>query len=714
MNRTLASLVIVGLLGTSTRAASEPKAVPAIAQCTLDGKPIQPTFLSLNGTPEQPAAGDLVWVGEYFLVYDPETLGDFRSTPEEDGRLLFRTKEGKERVVGARIVWTFQGDKKVVFNPLARLSDAEVRGLRGILIDEWNDQIADRLRHLDPQRACVTLSGNTGQEPGGSLPPLPPGLLYLNINAISGNTISDFSRLRDQTALRFLVVHATGGVVDGRDLAQACKLTYLDVSGDEIRNLAELASLSELRTIDLAYTRGTDALSFATPLRHLTILDIRGTQVRDLSPLGGLTSLRELDANRTRAETLPKGTFGDLRQLAVMSTSLDDGTVASFAAAHLRCRVRFRWVPALRDVLRGITRLRVRTGGTCHRDPGGEKTLFETQDGAQVSEFLDQIRIEEAHEEFCCMCCGEPTFEFYRGDKLVLALGFHHGQSLRWPGGWPGDGALSEESALALCQWLSKHGAPDSLKQHQAEKRARLAALRRTNEYARLLPKGVLDRLRNAQSPDEAAAAFQSGPKDSIDRATLLLSLFGCDLVSWNVYSGLDDLLKETLLPKITQEELVKALARGPDPAMLNGAARWLFCEEKWKTLDREALKAVIPVVARAALAHPREVNRRMTLRALSEVPGSIGAPYLRMVVDQPIPVRKLAEPDQAEPGGMMMVRPGDDEVTGGSDQAVAALLLAKSGDRESFAAIRRPAQNAMGQDKVILRRALKLLGADH
>ncbi len=499
------------------------------------------------------------------------------------------------------------------------------------MIDEWNDQIAGRLTHLDPQWACVTITGNIGQEPAGSLPPLPSGLRFLYVNALSGNKISDFSRLRDQTALRFLMVRATGGVVDASDVARAINLRVLDLAGNDVRNVVKFSDLVELRTLDLAYAGGVETLSFAAPMKRLTFLDIRDTQVRDLTPLDRLDSLRSVKASRALIDTLPTA-LPDLRQLDVMSTALDERTVSRFIGAHPNCRVRFHWMGALRAVLSGLTRLRVRTGGTCHRDPGEERTLFETRDLALINELLAQVAINESHNEFECMCCGDPSFEFYRGEKLVASLGFHHGESIRWPGVWPGDGALTQKSALAVCQWLSKHGAPDSLKQYEAQQRARQAELRRTKQYSRLLPKGVIDRLRTAQSPDEAAAAFQNGPEDKIARARLLLELFGCDEGSWNLYSGLDDLLRDALLPKVNQDELVKALGAESDPAMFNGAARWLFCEEKWKTLDQGALKALIPLAARSALAHPRNVNRRMTLHALKQCPDGIGTPFLRMV----------------------------------------------------------------------------------
>jgi hypothetical protein len=278
-----------------------------------------------------------------------------------------------------------------------------------------------------------------------------------------------------------------------------------------------------------------------------------------------------------------------------------------------------------------------------------------------------------------------------------------------WPGIWPGDGALRDKSALAVCQWLAKHGAPASLEQYENGKRAGRAARRRMTEYARLLPGEVLDRASRAQSPDEGFAAFQLLPVNRIERARPLVRLFGCDQGSWNLYSGLDGLLNEVLLPKVTNDELVKALDDKPDAAMLNGAGRWLFGEGKWKTLDRATLDSRIPIVGRFALAHPREVNRRMTLRALGACPDGLSTPLLRKVLVGEIPVRPLAEQDRDEPGGMVSVEPSDD-VSSGSDRAVAALLLAKAHDRESFAAIRRLAQAAKGQDKAVLNQTLKLL----
>jgi hypothetical protein len=98
--------------------------------------------------------------------------------------------------------------------------------------------------------------------------------------------------------------------------------------------------------------------------------------------------------------------------------------------------------------------LHVRTGGTCHRQPG-EKTLFASDDPALVRELLPMLAVDEARSGFHCMCCGTLTFELYRDEALLAEVTLHHGKSLRHDG-WPGDAALADPGPL--CRWLVDHG----------------------------------------------------------------------------------------------------------------------------------------------------------------------------------------------------------------------------------------------------------------
>ena len=86
-----------------------------------------------------------------------------------------------------------------------------------------------------------------------------------------------------------------------------------------------------------------------------------------------------------------------------------------------------------------------------------EQTLFESADRLVFEALIAAIEVNEAASGFECMCCGDPSLEFYDGDTLLLTLGFHHGESLRWVAGWPGDASLTETSAGFLVKWLADH-----------------------------------------------------------------------------------------------------------------------------------------------------------------------------------------------------------------------------------------------------------------
>ncbi len=115
----------------------------------------------------------------------------------------------------------------------------------------------------------------------------------------------------------------------------------------------------------------------------------------------------------------------------------------------------------LKGALAGIDRLRIRSGGTCHRRIDEEKTLAEVTDPAEIRGFIEGIELKKhwlIGLTTVCMCCGDPSFEFYRGGKLAVTVSFHHGKRLRWREGWDGDADLTQRSADLLVQWLARRG----------------------------------------------------------------------------------------------------------------------------------------------------------------------------------------------------------------------------------------------------------------
>lgn len=114
---------------------------------------------------------------------------------------------------------------------------------------------------------------------------------------------------------------------------------------------------------------------------------------------------------------------------------------------------------SLHNALKDVTRMKVRTGGTCHNNLAEEKVLVEIDDPNEIADVVAHILIKDDASRGACGCCGNPTLEFYIKQKLTVSLSVHHKKSLRWlDGKWDGDGILTPESSAYLVGWLSKKG----------------------------------------------------------------------------------------------------------------------------------------------------------------------------------------------------------------------------------------------------------------
>ena len=111
----------------------------------------------------------------------------------------------------------------------------------------------------------------------------------------------------------------------------------------------------------------------------------------------------------------------------------------------------------LHATLTEITKIVVRTGGTCHRQTGEEQVLAAETDPGKIQELISALQIDDAGTGFECGCCGNPTFEFYSGRRLKVTLGYHHGISVRWDQ-WTSDALLTTNSVEAVLSWLDQRG----------------------------------------------------------------------------------------------------------------------------------------------------------------------------------------------------------------------------------------------------------------
>ncbi|MDQ7780248.1 MAG: hypothetical protein RDV41_11175, partial [Planctomycetota bacterium] len=162
----------------------------------------------------------------------------------------------------------------------------------------------------------------------------------------------------------------------------------------------------------------------------------------------------------------------------------------------------------------------------------------------------------------------------------------------------------------------------------------------------------------------------------------------------------------------LSKEELTTVFEtiRG-DAGGTNGAARLLLGSGKWRIVDRQVLEEYLEPLAMRGLGHPRAVSRTLALTALGEIKGPKTVQLLCRVLTSDISIEELPEGKKSEPYGIARIDgrsyPLDEKV---SDQAYAALLLAKQKNRDCLPRIQHLAETATGEEWKVLQQALKLL----
>lgn len=213
------------------------------------------------------------------------------------------------------------------------------------------------------------------------------------------------------------------------------------------------------------------------------------------------------------------------------------------------------WTTPLHEALQGATRLRVRSGGTCHRLPDEEKTLLDLRDQKQIAEFVQGIQISPYDSDFHCMCCGNPTLEFYRDEKLVVSLGFHHTLSLRWPDGkWAGDGFLTKNSDDFLIKWLADHGVRGPTEEREERVRLQKKSEASQERWLKAMPESLKPFWEEMQDPFRpsnkqmmAAALTKQFPDKNVG-ILALLNWYGAGEGPWSGFPVYESVAEELLL----------------------------------------------------------------------------------------------------------------------------------------------------------------------
>lgn len=399
------------------------------------------------------------------------------------------------------------------------------------------------------------------------------------------------------------------------------------------------------------------------------------------------------------------------------------------AAAYLSFGLQHRWTDSLQKAVQETTRLRIRSGGTCHRQPERETTLAEITDATEINRFVHGIVINGWRSGGSCMCCGNPTFEFYAGDRLLAMVGYHHTERLRWADGkWTGDGRLTAASRNFLITWLAQHGVEGPRREAEGEQKRQEEETRRQKRYAELIPQATFRAAMQAETsgtwsandPREAkrhqlvAEAFMKQEKDAKTSIELYLRMLGvtADSGGWNFYYDCQQAVVKNLLPRFKSPELAQAaISAMKDEEGRLGAARWFLWERGWRALDEADCERIVPPLAQRGLQHRYMDTRRGIMNVLTEIKSAWAAALLRNMLSRPTDPNWTRPKTKPQYGWKIDLADAEkvyaDEC---SDAVWAAFCLAKMGNIESLPAIQKLADESQGPDKDLLGKALELL----
>ncbi|PAY19291.1 hypothetical protein CKO51_11790 [Rhodopirellula sp. SM50] len=566
--------------------------------------------VSLSSTRE---ASDSGWISHSVRVPAGQPL-PIKASWTDDGKLRAELGD-RNQVIAVRIHWTGSGDQTILRNPLSSMSQEEIAGLWGVLVEAWSDEIEQQLKAIDCEKTLLTVTQDWRRGTTNPLPPLPRETRYLRVlfNSSEGQ-ITKVGRLKSLTELRYFELNGDPKLTfDFKLLSNCKKLEGLTVLRHQLENTGSLSSLRELRHLDLSDQRERlRDVGFVANLGRLETLDVSMNAIANLDSLAGLKHLKWVNADATLVERLPEKLA--LEVLRVQSTPLSNQQVAEFAKANPQCLIMHRWGDSLRNMVSDATRLVVRTHHfAADSDASSRKFLFESDDPAEIQEMVDGIKIDDSQSGFHCMCEGDPFLDFYLGDELLTTVGFHHGRSLRWSQGWWGDGMLTPGSGQFLVEWLDDRGVSgpaDEIRQAQQQQRAANRKLKRAMSG---LPEEV------AQAFAERSEAFgellRKSFSSTADQINALLRILGTDNNSWTQLDWIEQ-FADAELNQYDKDELALAVQlalRGEDRRARRGAARywrsWRSALEDWAPENPNDLRHAVVGVMQDSHYYPLRID---------------------------------------------------------------------------------------------------------
>lgn len=665
---------------------------------------------SLDGAPAPSKAGDILLVEDLWPIPrasdQPPRLdrsSDWSETTSADGQQRVvavdlgppRKRARPAKAEGESEIKSAEGMDPGVPN----LSDEEVAGLRAVYVRGWSDEARAFLARVNPATCLVWIRG--GFE--SVVPHLPVNLQLL---MVTGPIPSDLSELARLKSLRFLVFYSGSELpVDVRPLAGLTALRVLGLPWGQLEHPEALGELRGLRQLSIARVWNLKDLTWLRTCTSLRRLDVSHTSLADLSPLGELPALEWVDAHLSPVRTLPEGPCKSLKTLRLGSTIVAPETIAAFRKLHTACDVVPGYKQTLLTAIEGTDRLRIRTGGNCHRSPEDEVVCAELTTHDTIRELLDLLEVDDCASDMSCMCCGSPTFEFYRGSDLLAAVSLHHVSHLRWSQGkWPGDVYLAGSSGPDLARWLAQHGAPESLESLDSNRRRAQAEEHRDERHLALLGteriaalRTEIDEVDGVSRSHQALLRFEP---DAERRVLLELRLLAAAGATWS--SDLTYAAAYSIAEEPVEIVLKVGSAASADDETGLGFSLYLVKGYAIRGLSDAQLEEFVAPAARRLLSH---ADPRMREKAISGL-GGVHRPFALELLRPILAGRRLEGGAIAGAAGAQTVLETPQNVI------LAARALLDLGDVVSLPRIREIAARSARPDRTQLLEKIEELAA--
>ena len=176
--------------------------------------------------------------------------------------------------------------------------------------------------------------------------------IYITNTSVSAEEVSLIGTLPNLKKLTL----SDCGLSTVAGLKNATGITYLDLSGNTIRNIDALSSMKGLQELNLQQNALSD-LSALSACSALKILDVSGNALTSLAPISGISGLTILNADRNQITQL--GNISQLSSLSTLTLSYNQLTDISMLSSNVNLKILDISNNALTDItmLSSLTKL---------------------------------------------------------------------------------------------------------------------------------------------------------------------------------------------------------------------------------------------------------------------------------------------------------------------------------------------------------------------